>query len=994
MQSRKIDEYHIFLASPGDMDAERREVRRFFEEYNRYTAAKLNLQFTVVDWENYSSFGVGRPQELITAQTLEKFRDSLTLVIGLMGQRFGSPSGTHESGTEEEFEWALKAHLQTGFPEIKWFFRDLKTFQSSGEPQQIQDALDQWKKVLAFRARLDNGTPRLFYGTFTDTVNFLEVLRRDLYGWLNDEKRPWQLGRLREPELVKTADLPSGFYKKIAQDFESLDIAGIDNDRAVDIPLSEIYIRLRVIRDEDSAAEDEETDAGPIDIHAALGQYERLVIVGDPGSGKSTFLRFIALIIARARLESDETLAIAKLNLQPPLPIPFFISLWDLSDFIKRSGQAGGNTIADFIISVLAETNLSLSREALQEMLEAGSCCLLFDGLDEVPTEQGRSLISRLVEKFVARFDKNRFVVTSRVRGYTGDTILKGGFVRCDIQDFNESDRSEFLKNWFAALLGVSREDVLNDGIPSRIEYDALRSSIESKDRIRSLAVNPLLMTVIAIVHWNRKRLPDQRVDLYDECIDVLLGQRKSAERIGRYRQVEVLEERVEDSIQYDRAWTRKRFSEIALLILESGGDEITRSDVIGILQSRFRDRGAATDEQAAVEAETFLDRQELRSGLLVSRRSHSCRFVHLTFQEYLAAWNLATQTLDKIKAIIATHIRDPKWFETLQLLGGELAKSSDEKLDQYINFLLDNLETTIARQAPVIALCANILRDVKSVADIKAETQQKYTEALKHTLQAFQPTSRVPPIVQLEVLQALAPLGAYVKEHLIKATKSAYYQVRSEGLRMLVQHLPDDDLFSMGHIFDDRSQQTIYVYIMALFERDKNRAVKFLANQEEFNYKTAKALTLFLPWCRNYRRLGEILSANDIDSDQFLLILKKYLKAIIDTDLLGIYQDYSLRFFIDDEIVKVIESWVEDRDKSFRSRILFLLGMNYFPPRSLEMRLLRNLSDMNLYFIDPQETIDDKRLVRWSGIHYISKNELRIHFERMAQVLPIKLRF
>ena len=989
MQPRKVDEYHVFLASPGDMDAERREVRRFFEEYNRHTAPRLNIRFNVIDWENYSSLGVGRPQELITAQTLEKFRYSLALVIGLMGQRFGSSSGTHESGTEEEFEWALTTHEQTGFPEIKWFFRDIKTFQAPGDPKQIRPALEQWEKVLAFRERLDNGTPRLFYGTFTDTANFVDVLRQDLYVWLNDEKRPWQLGRQREPEIIKTADLSSDFYKKIVQDFESLDIAGIDNDRAVDIPLSEVYIRLRVIRDEDSAAEDEDTDGGPIDIHAALGQYERLVIVGDPGSGKSTFLRFIALMIARARLEGDESLAIAKLNLQLPLPIPFFISLWDLSDFIRRSGQAGDNAILDFIISTLAETNVSLSREALQEMLEAGSCCLLFDGLDEVATEQGRALISRLVEKFVARFDKNRFVVTSRVRGYTGDTILKGGFVRCDIQDFNESDRSEFLKNWFAVLLGVSREAVLSDGSPSGIEYDALRTSIESKDRIRQLAVNPLLMTVIAIVHWNRKRLPDQRVDLYDECIDVLLGQRKTAERVGRYRQVEVLEESVEDSIQYDRAWTRKRFSEIALLILESGADEITRSDVIGILQSRFRDRGAATDEQAAVDAETFLDRQELRSGLLVSRRSHSCRFVHLTFQEYLAAWNLATQSLDKIKAIITSHIRDPKWFETLQLLGGELAKSSDEKLDQYIDFLLDNLGETIAKQAPVIALCANVLRDVKSVADIKALTKQKYTEALKGTLQAFQPTSRVPAVIQLEVLQALAPLGSNVKEHLIEATKSAHYQVRSEGLSMLVQYLPDDDLFSMEHILDDRSQQTIYVYIEALFKRDKNRAVKFLADQEEFNYKTAKALTLFLPYCRNYRRLGEILSANNIDSDQFLLIIKKWLKAITNLDLIITGIEYSLQFFLDDELSKAVRLWIEDDDKSFRSKILYLLALNSF---SLEQSMLVTFIPKGVVLLDPRMIINDAFIEHKAKSKGGSKLYVQRCFKKLAEVLPLKL--
>src|SRR5262249_4502897 len=113
LKPRQVEEYHVFLASPGDMDLERQAVRRFFEEYNRHTAGSHDIRFTVIDYENYATAGIGRPQELITGQTLEKYRDSLALVVGLMGQRFGSATGTHESGTEEEFEWALNSYARS-----------------------------------------------------------------------------------------------------------------------------------------------------------------------------------------------------------------------------------------------------------------------------------------------------------------------------------------------------------------------------------------------------------------------------------------------------------------------------------------------------------------------------------------------------------------------------------------------------------------------------------------------------------------------------------------------------------------------------------------------------------------------------------------------------------------------------------------------------------------------------------------------------------------
>src|SRR5262245_46807824 len=107
-----------------------------------------------------------------------------------MGQRFGSPSGTNESGTEEEFEWALQSRLQTDWPEVNWFFRKVEKFEAPSDPEKILDALNQWKKVRAFRERLDTNKT-LYFKEFTDTANFRDVLRRDVSLWLNDSERPW-----------------------------------------------------------------------------------------------------------------------------------------------------------------------------------------------------------------------------------------------------------------------------------------------------------------------------------------------------------------------------------------------------------------------------------------------------------------------------------------------------------------------------------------------------------------------------------------------------------------------------------------------------------------------------------------------------------------------------------------------------------------------------------------------------------------------------------
>ena len=183
--------YHVFLASPGDVNAEREAVRQFFKDYNTTTAQHKGLDFQVIDWENYAETGAGRPQELITQQTLERYRSSLALVIGIMDQRFGSPTGEAESGTEEEFNWAFRSHQEKGWPEIKWFFRRRDYVEwVSADPQKRDEVLRQFDQVQAFKTRVRT-TDQLLYKEYENLEDFGYILSHDLTMWLNVPERPW-----------------------------------------------------------------------------------------------------------------------------------------------------------------------------------------------------------------------------------------------------------------------------------------------------------------------------------------------------------------------------------------------------------------------------------------------------------------------------------------------------------------------------------------------------------------------------------------------------------------------------------------------------------------------------------------------------------------------------------------------------------------------------------------------------------------------------------
>ena len=90
-------------------------------------------------------------------------------------------------------------------------------------------------------------------------MGFRDVFERDLNRWLTDAARPWVSERAATTKIpTTTLSPPSKYYDNIESDFRRLNIAGIDNDRTFEIPLSEIYVRLRFMFGEDDPEESED----------------------------------------------------------------------------------------------------------------------------------------------------------------------------------------------------------------------------------------------------------------------------------------------------------------------------------------------------------------------------------------------------------------------------------------------------------------------------------------------------------------------------------------------------------------------------------------------------------------------------------------------------------------------------------------------------------------------------------------------------------------
>jgi len=197
--------------------------------------------------------------------------------------------------------------------------------------------------------------------------------------------------------------------------------------------------------------------------------------------------------------------------------------------------------------------------------------------------------------------------------------------------------------------------------------------AIGSKPEIQEMARNRVMLTALAGLNWNRKRLPDQRSELYQSVLEWLAAAREE-KRITPAKQCLDLMQHLAYTMQTDPK------GKLA---------EVTRFAAARILAPRFR--GVPEDEQHAA-AERFLDEEEIDSGILVSR-GDTLRFWHLTFQEYLAAAALASRDANRPRLLFdEKKLYLPEWRETVLLLAGILCTQGQERIDAFLAGILDGL--------------------------------------------------------------------------------------------------------------------------------------------------------------------------------------------------------------------------------------------------------------------------------------------------------------
>lgn len=162
----------IFLASPSDLAPERRALRDIVERLNRVVGRRINWHVELVGWEDTLP-GYSRPQAIINKDV-----DACNLFIGMLWQTWGTPTGQHDSGFEEEFILALERRRKSESPEIWLYFKSV-------DDDRRKDPGPQLKKVLDFKNE-QIMAKELLFREFGTPLQFADELYDNLVGYLQD----------------------------------------------------------------------------------------------------------------------------------------------------------------------------------------------------------------------------------------------------------------------------------------------------------------------------------------------------------------------------------------------------------------------------------------------------------------------------------------------------------------------------------------------------------------------------------------------------------------------------------------------------------------------------------------------------------------------------------------------------------------------------------------------------------------------------------------
>ena len=402
-----------------------------------------------------------------------------------------------------------------------------------------------------------------------------------------------------------------------------------------------------------------------------LEQAFRMVLLADPGAGKTTFVRWLVTgLLLRGVATINTTVEIPGAETLPKWGgVPVVVLCRNLDT--DRDVASVQNSIFRSLQALeISPDLLGATYCALWAAVCSGDVILVVDGLDEISDVRRREQFRAQIQNFSRVFRNVPILITSRIYGYAelGRSIASD-FAHATIDPLDDGQKALFARQWAAVAELPDRA--------SRAASELIEACSSSVD-VRDMTGNPLMLTTLALVLRTHGAVPERRCKLYSEAIALLFRWRSRTDE------------------RLDPRAAERRLAYVAFAMTDLGRQRLREDELIELWEEmsdelpRFR---------RLLEARTprdFLDALERRSSILVNvgreyfegEHLSVYEFRHLSFQDFLAGRAISlscyregarTSVEQKLSEIAGRAARrgfralSSRWYEPLQLCVGDL---------------------------------------------------------------------------------------------------------------------------------------------------------------------------------------------------------------------------------------------------------------------------------------------------------------------------------
>jgi predicted NACHT family NTPase len=457
----------------------------------------------------------------------------------------------------------------------------------------------------------------------------------------------------------------------------------------------------------------------------AVERYTKLMVLGKPGAGKTTFLQYLAVQCNQGNFTSDR--------------VPIFIRL---KNFAEDALDEENFSLLNYINQEF--DRCSISEQDVETLFNQGRVLMLLDGLDEV-SEAATDEVIKQIRKLSEKYYKNQLIITCRL---AAQEYRFRGFTEVEIADFKAEQIENFVKKWFVAVARNSPESGLK-----RASLFLEQMELPENQPIRELAATPVLLNLTCLVFQAKADFPTRRSDLYKQGLDLLLIRWDEARGIRRddvYRNLSL-------------AHKLQLLSQLAAITFERGDYFFEESTLQQLIADYLRMLPSTQADSSALELDSaaVVKSIEAQHGLLVERARRIYSFSHLTFQEYFTARAIVAGAPLSLQQLVE-HLAEKRWREvfllTAQMLpdANQLLQMMKQQVDALVLAASENF-----REASAINVDSGIAASDETIEQYLNWVRQKSLEVKTPykaaAVRAFYLTLALPPSHRLAGNQALA---------------------------------------------------------------------------------------------------------------------------------------------------------------------------------------------------------------------------------------------